>query len=289
MEELERAECWLPPEWQKALGGLSREVRGQIQEIRLRIGAPVTVSLPGESRFVLGTKCTGEHLVSMIQRLCGYSVHSHQQEIRNGFITAENGCRAGIAGTAVLEEGTIISIRDVTSICLRVGRMHVGCAKDIAFTVENGGGLHSILLCGEPASGKTSLLRDLVRELAEAGHRLSVVDERSELFPGGYTLCDVLKSYPKSIGIEQALRTLAPEGILFDEVGGAEAEAVLQCLNSGVAAITTLHADSIETLCRRPVAKKLLQSGAFDYVVLLRGRRYPGEVACILPKEELPL
>ncbi|MBO5797303.1 MAG: Flp pilus assembly complex ATPase component TadA, partial [Clostridia bacterium] len=138
--------------------------------------------------------------------------------------------------------------------------------------------MHSLLICGQPASGKTTLLRDLICRLATgiSPRRLTVVDERGELLLDNDQPCEVLLGYPKAVGIEQALRTLSPEGIVFDELGSEEeVKAVLQCLNSGVAAICTLHADGIESLKRRPAARAALQSGAFEYVALLSGRRAP--------------
>ena len=290
---LEQAAALLPSAIREALARVPPTIQRQTQEIRLRKNAPLTLSLPDGDWTVPSILCTGEQLYSAFERLCEYSIHSHQEELRQGYIRLKNGCRAGIAGTSVVENGRVVSVREITSICLRVARQHEKCAKELAFTLSNGGRLHAALLCGEPGSGKTSLLRDLVRCFAvgEASRRfrMAVVDERGELQMAGLP-CDTLVGCPKAAGIEQALRNLAPEGIVFDELGDtAETAAVLRCLNSGVAAFATLHAGSIEALQYRPVARQALQSGAFEYVVLLAGRREPGRVARVLPVEELAL
>ena len=87
--------------------------------------------------------------------------------------------------------------------------------------------LYSTLICGEPASGKTSLLRDLARGLSSGDYgeirRVAVVDERGELSGAGeLPLCDVLRGCPKAEGIQQAVRCLSPEVVLFDELGSRE-------------------------------------------------------------------
>lgn len=288
----EEAVALLPQPLQEVLMRVPSSIRDRVQEIRLRNNAPITLSLPNSDYIVSNALCKVNDLSNAFENLCDYSVHAHQNELRQGYIHTKNGCRAGVAGTAVVENGEVVSVRNVTSICLRIAREHGGCAKGIAFTVVNGGKLHGLLLCGEPASGKTSLLRDLVRILTigevDRPFRLTVVDERGELSRGTPLPCEVLVGYPKAVGIEQALRTLSPEGIVFDELGSAaEVAAVVRSLNSGVAAIASLHADSVEALRRRVVARQALQSGAFEYVALLAGRQQPGQIAKVLSAKEV--
>lgn len=291
MEEWTKAIAVLPPEVVRILERVPLAVKERAQEIRFRKNSPLTLSLPEKDHCISSFICTGELLYNTFLHLCEYSVHSHQEELRHGYISAKNGARIGISGRAVLENGRVVSVRDITGVCFRLSRSHPNCAKEIAFTV-NKEQLHSLLICGQPASGKTSLLRDLISQLTTGEHprRLAVVDERGELLLGKDLPCEVLLGYPKAVGIEQALRTLSPEGIVFDELGSEEeVKAVLQCLHGGVAAICTLHADGIESLKRRPAARAALQSGAFRYVALLKGRQRPGEIAGILKAEEIAL
>lgn len=284
-------------EWTKAIAVLPQFVRDRleqippymkrsVQEIRFQKDLPVTLCMPNEKHVLNDAECTGERLVTTFETLCDFSVHSHQEEIRNGYVTAKNGCRAGIAGTYITENGCISSVRNITSVCFRIRRFHVGCAKDIAFTLKKSGRLTSALICGEPASGKTSVLCDLICELSE-NYRIAVVDERGELELPKETPCDRLIGCTKADGIEQALRTLAPDGIVFDELGTVqETEAILQCLNSGVATVASIHADGMDTLKRRPAAESAIKSGVFDYAVFLKGRHDPGVLDRIVSLRE---
>ena len=77
-------------------------------------------------------------------------------------------------------------------------------------------------------------------------------------------LVDVLRGYPRAKGIEIATRTLSPEVIFCDEIGSAEeAKAILSAQNSGVPLIATAHADSRETLFRRPNIRILYENEIF--------------------------
>ncbi|MCI8554472.1 MAG: stage III sporulation protein AA [Clostridiales bacterium] len=302
--EFEGAASLLPAALRQAVMHLPDELSQRIQEIRLRQNAPLVLSAPEGDYFVTESGqarrhpegrllvCTGSHLSDCFQILCDFSVHTHQSEIRRGYIAARNGCRAGIAGTAVTEQGKIVSVRSITSLCLRVSRRHDGCAGELARRLSAGGRLGSALICGEPASGKTSLLKDLARGFSMGnyggGCRVAVVDERGELSGGGgLSLCDMLLHYPKAEGIEQAVRCLAPEMVLFDELGTvAETEAVLAGLNSGVTAVATAHGHDLNALLRRPQVRLALEKGAFEHIVLLEGRGKPGRIRRIFSAVE---
>ena len=148
--------------------------------------------------------------------------------------------------------------------------------------------IRNILIAGHAGSGKTTLLRAVLAELSAAGRKTAVVDERFEIAPveqSGFCTrlpqhCDVLSGYPKHIGMQHALRALAPDVIVCDEVGAMEdIAAITQAANAGVGLVVTIHAPDAETLRRRPQYTALLQTGAFRHVAFLKGKETPGRIS----------
>ena len=148
-----------------------------------------------------------------------------------------------------------------------------------------GDSVHSALICGEPSCGKTSLLRDLLHEFSARQLSVSVVDERGELAWRELSGCDILHGTPKREGVEHAVRCLAPQVIVFDELGTAEAEAVRGAVNSGVPVVASAHCRQVKELLQRDGIAALLRGGAFMYTVRMCGRDKPGEIAEILQTE----
>lgn len=283
----------LPYELQAPLLALDATVGGRVQEIRLRSGQAVSLGFCGEEWFVTvsgevtarracGIVCSEALLRQTADRLLEYSVYAHWEELRRGFVTA-SGCRVGIAGTAVLDGGTLAAYRAINALCIRVKRDHDGCAESLMpFLCDDD--IHSALICSEPAGGKTSVLRDLAVQLAHRRLPVTVIDERGEL-SGGRPLvgCDVLCYTPKAAGIEQAVRCLAPRVVLLDELGDAdELSAVYDSFLRGVPTIATVHARSWEELYRRDRLRDMLERGVFEYLIQLHGRQAPGEIARVL-------
>ena len=269
-----------------------------LHEIRLRSESPLMITVKGQPFFVTesGQTCIltraglftvkKQEVEQCFKAGCGYSLHTHQHEIADGFVVMRGGHRAGIAGTAVTEKGSVTSFRDITSLNLRVARQVTGVSSEIMKHL--GGKICGLLIAGAPGSGKTTLLRDLARSLSsgEFGqvYRVAVIDERGEL-AAAFAGCiqndlgpsaDVLSGCPKAAGILMAVRTLSPDIIILDEIGGAgEAEAVAQGLNAGVKIISSIHAGSKRELFTRRQFRELCAVGAFEKTALLYGREQP--------------
>lgn len=305
MSGFEQAVASLPERLQTPLRRLPLDIQQDIHEIRLREDSPVVLS--GSTGDWLLTEegqpttlpvprllsCTHAQIEACFLHLCEYSVHSHQWEILQGYISTRQGLRVGIAGSAVMEQGQMISMRRITSLCVRVHRTHSGCADALLAGITHKGRLSSALICGEPSSGKTSLLRDAARQLA-AGYqdrrfRITVVDERGELSAQkGLRGCDVLLHFPKGAGIQQAVRCLAPDVVVFDELGNMEeAQAVVEGLNAGVSALSTAHGHRLEDILHRPPVYYALRHGGFEKIVLLSGRQTPGEIVTVYDVEDV--
>lgn len=264
------------------LRAVKQNIKERVKEIRIIAGKPVMLCCGDRLYFLMQSGTVSDtatdgcliaaqsDIDAVFHRLCGYSVYSHMDEIRSGFISVDRSLRVGIFGTAVLEEGRVRTVRGITGFCVRIPREVVGCAEKLlraGLRPERG-----VLLAGAPSSGKTTVLRDLARILGNAGHSVAVLDERFELLADGFDLgvcTQVLQGYPKAAGYAHAVRCLAPEYILCDELGDGDINAVKQAAFTGAAMAATVHAGSRDELYRRPLCRELLESGIFGYVVLL--------------------
>lgn len=284
----------------KTVYKLPNELKADVQEIRIRAEKPLVLSMGRKTMFVdkafelsesmeNAVTASFEDIVASFQNVCCYSVYSHQNEIKNGFVTMGSGHRVGLCGTAVISHGEISSVRDISSLNIRIAREIPDAAEELLQRVGSVEG--GLLIVGMPCSGKTTILRDLARRISLGiGCRImrtSVVDERSEL-SGTYAgiarndlgLSDILNGYSKHEGIMQALRTLSPEAIICDEIGtSADMRAIEQGINAGVSIVATIHAGSYRELLARSQGKALINSGAFRTVVILESRENVGKIS----------
>ncbi|MDE7363222.1 MAG: hypothetical protein K2N38_14965 [Oscillospiraceae bacterium] len=224
-----------------------------IAEIRLRAGRPgVCVNIFGDMR-VCSEPFSAAEIADCFAEICRYSVHSFQEEIAQGFVTLEGGHRVGICGTAVTNGGRIEMFKDISGLNIRIAHEVRGCADEI-YSRFFRTSPRSLLIAGKPLCGKTTVLRDLARQLGER-HRVTLIDSRNELsasYHGTPSLdiglnTDALVGCAKSEGIMLALRTLSPEAIVCDELGDDE-EAVARAMFCGVKLIASAHAGSLDEL-----------------------------------------
>lgn len=277
---------------------IPQEQKAQTEEIRLRAQKPVMLTVGGRPAFIrMGGEICYSALSDIIfadncdieesfRLLCQGSVYAHENELKNGFVMMKNGCRAGVCGS-LGDSGTM---QDITSINIRIAREVLGAADKIAESYRGKG----LLICGPPLSGKTTVLRDLVRQLSNKLRTVCVIDSRGEISGMQVAVCqndlgvcaDVLMIPDKALGCEIALRTMNPDIIAFDEIGTAdELKRVEQSFYSGVSVITTAHIGDISELLSRSITARLLKSGAIEQVAMLP-ERHQGEIK-IFETEEL--
>lgn len=283
----------------------------QISEIRFRCNKPVSVTICNNTYFLKSngditqnhqncdTVTSREDIDDIFKVLCDYSVYAFQHEIINGFITIKGGHRAGICGTAVIHRGEITNIRDITSINLRIARQVYGASDYIVSNLIKDDA-QSLLIVGAPSTGKTTIIRDLARQLSNGStsryYKICIIDERKEIaseYRGAIQndfgpCCDVLSGYPKAVGIEIATRSLSPNIIICDEIGSDnEAVALKSSVNAGIKIIATVHAGSKDELMQKVGIVPLIKAGVFDKIIFLNKSDTPCTVHKIIEVGEL--
>ncbi len=306
-ENFDSAVNILSPLLKSKLMNLNCIVKNDTYEIRLRAGKPIV--LFGKYGYLFLNKsgevsawregecyiCNPEIITETFNRLCCYSVYSHIESIVNGYITFQGGHRAGITGTAVVNsEGTVTSVKDISSVNIRIARQVIGAAdkifKDIGY--EN----TSLVIAGPPSSGKTTVLRDYIRQLSDRMNKICLIDERQEIACMNGMFCqhdvgvntDVLNNYPKAKGIMNAIKTMSPDIIALDEIGERdEIDGIIKGVNSGIGFLATVHASDYNDLLKRPQIKQVIDTGAFSKIVLLKSSANPGEAEGIYDVSEV--
>lgn len=251
------------PQWmRKWVDSLGRD---SLEELRLRINSPPELVFSRERRY-LERKTVREDLDYIIHTASRYSPWT-ASSVSRGYITAPGGHRIGLCGETVMQQGMVTGIRRVTSLCIRVARDFPGIAADPA------GFSGSVLILGPPGWGKTTLLRDLIRQL-QRKETICVVDERGELFPEGLTGAenvDVLTGCAKGEGVPMVLRTMGPTCIAVDEITEErDTTALLQAANCGVRLLATAHGRSVADFRSRKVYEPLWKNQIFDGILLLK-------------------
>ena len=258
--------------WKELLGVLpawiaaqaDRTGRDGLRELRLRLEKPPELVMDTESVW-MERRVSREDLHFCVNTASRYSPWA-AQTISEGFLTAAGGHRIGICGEAVVKNGTVSGIREISSLCIRVARDFPGIGER---AVKLSG---SIMLLGPPGSGKTTLLRDIARGISRREH-VAVVDERGELFPPGFDTgqrLDVLRGCAKAQGVDMMLRTMGPAVIAVDEITAeADCEALIRAGWCGVRLLATAHAASVKDLHCRPIYRSLVSAELFNHILVL--------------------
>lgn len=295
----------LSPAIASLFSALSSEEKAQIREIRLRTEKPVIAVTSNGVSFImpsgrltcvysdLAVRAVEKDIQDTFHRLCGYSVYSFKDAINKGFITVKGGHRAGVAGTAATDDSQVTAVRDISCINLRIAREIKGAADGV-FNHAFANGLEDIIIAGPPSSGKTTVLRDLARQLSgpERGifAKTFVCDERGELGAVYSGIAqndlginsDIITAYPKSEGIIIGIRSFSPDIIVCDEIATREeAEAVKSGLGCGIRFALSIHAENEEDLRTKPIMKSLLSTGNFKKIFLLSSKNISRIEKCI--------
>lgn len=284
---------------------LSQETYDVLEEIRLRVGQPILLFIQGrelglgecgicelDKSYIL----TRENITGILQCMSDFSLYALEEEIRQGFITLEGGHRVGLVGKTVLERNAIKTLKYISGINIRIAHEVVGCSQKIMPYILSRDRVFHTLIISPPGCGKTTLLRDMIRQLSNGfsgygPYTVGVVDERSEIAACYQGIpqndvgmrTDVLDACPKVEGMRMLLRSMSPQIIAVDEIGSEEdGKAILEILNAGVSLICTAHGKDLAECTRRPVLKALLAQGLFERIIIISHKKGPCTVEDII-------
>lgn len=251
-----------------------------LSEIRIRSGQKIRYRLT-DGTEIAGDVIGAQKLRRLTCSLMENSLYAREEELKEGYFTADGGCRVGVCGKLSILSGSVVEMNAIGSVCIRIPREIKGCAEVLTPYLRE-----SVLVLSAPGLGKTTLLRDFARRASDAGMNVAVADERREICAcvdgipqldvGSRT--DVMDGCPKALAIPMLVRSCAPDLIVVDEIGsGTDAQAILDACRCGVHVAASAHASGIEDAMRRKNIAVLLENNVFERVVVL-GKR-PGHIA----------
>lgn len=265
----------------------------EVQEIRIKIGKPIIIVLSFQEK-ILDYIATKDDLRYMISKISNYSLYAFEEEIKQGYITLKGGHRVGLAGECVISKGEVRTIKNISSLNIRICKEIVGASNKVMRLITENNRVYNTLIVSPPKCGKTTILRDISRNLSNGmyqinlkGKKVTIVDERSEIaacYNGIPQMnvgirTDVLDNCLKKSGMIMAIRSLSPEVLICDEIGtDSDLEALNMAFNSGVNIIVTVHGYDIDDIYNRRIFKELIDNCILERVILLSNKKGVGTI-----------
>lgn len=246
-DDIDKLMAVLPPylvENLEYIGNLDRLV-----EVVMDLGRVPSARYFGSNPFISNSETTREEIDYVVSRLGGFD--------------ADN--RGGIERTLHRISAIRNRAGDVVGLTCRVGRAVYGTIDIIEDLILSG---KSVLILGAPGVGKTTMLRETARIVADSGKRVVIVDTSNEIGGDGdiphpaIGLARRMQVAEPALQHEvmiEAVENHNPEVIVIDEIGRElEARAARTIAERGVQLIGTAHGNTLENLLRNPTLSDLV-------------------------------
>lgn len=257
-----------------------------LEEIRIRTNKPLILNF-GTKEEVLDYITHKNEINNILEKICSNSIYSFQDEICEGYITIPGGHRIGLVGTCIYENGRIKNIKEISSLNFRIAKQVKGAGSNaLKYILDlNNNSIHNTIVVSPPGAGKTTLIRDMIRQISNGiesvgfkGLTIGLIDERGEIsatYKGENqndigVRTDVLVNVPKDIGMRIMIRTMAPKIVVADEIGKREDfDAIEYMIKSGVKGIFSMHGDHIKDIENNENIKKLIDRKYIERIIFL--------------------
>ena len=270
-------------------------IADKLEEIRLRSSKPLTLKIEQEI-IVTEYIVSQQEVLQSFEKICESSIYSYRKQICDGYITIKGGNRVGIVGSAVVDNGQVTNINYISSLNFRIASQRIGCSNNVMEDIIDfqNNSVYNTLIVSPPGCGKTTLLRDIIRNISNGtvgfnGKTVGIVDERGEIAAMYKGIpqndigirTDVIDNMPKPQGMKILVRSMAPDVIACDEIGSKEdVQAIDYAMCSGVKGIFTAHGKTIEEISKNSELSQLLNRHMFERIILLNPKK-KGDAECI--------
>lgn len=276
----------LPLKMRESLYGIFDEnVKKHLEEINIRINRPVILRLSdynGRREILTDFMVTDEILKETVGYISNFSLYAYEDQVKEGFLTIKGGHRIGISGKTIMSGRDVKTIKNITSLNIRIARQIKGCANDVMENIMKSD-FDNTLIISPPCMGKTTLLREMVRLLSDKyKYKIGLVDERGEIAACHMGIpqndigqrCDVMDGCKKDIGLMMLVRSMSPDIIAVDELGSeSDIEAIKMAGNYGGKIIGTIHGNSITSIANKKFMKDLIEEKFFkNYIIIQKSR-----------------
>ncbi len=281
----------------------------KMTEIRMRLGKRLLL-YQDNTEYSLNLVIHAGHMNELLEFATRHSAYAYENELRQGFLTVRGGHRIGFCGKAVVKNGQVTGFKHISSVNIRVAHEIKGCAAAImpyiigagvreradsrrtVCAMGSPGGVYAqnTLIISPPGCGKTTILRDIVRELSNLCN-VGVCDERGEIAAcfegiaandiGSHS--DVIEGCDKASAVEFLLRTMTPKVIAIDEIGRQDVANLNKICNSGCCVMATIHGNDLRQIMEREDFVPAIR--AFDRIIVLSLSAGVGTVEAIYASE----